>query len=208
VVIAAVMASAVGAAPARAAGSAWRWPVLGVLVVVRGFEPPPTPYAAGHRGVDLAAGVGSVVVAAGNGVVAFAGSVGNVGVVTIRHGPLRTTYEPVVSSVRVGQQVDAGEVIGKIGPPTGHCGRQSCLHWGLLRGQDYLDPRLLLAASPVRLLPVWSAGSGVARVPRAPPPPAVHLASPARAGASGRPEAGVGAVAAGLALVWVVRRPR
>src|SRR5438105_2914584 len=81
---------------AHAAGPAWGWPVDGVPVVVRGFDPPPVPWATGHRGVDLRARAGAPVHAAGAGVVGYAGVLAGRGVVAIHHPDgLETTYEPV-----------------------------------------------------------------------------------------------------------------
>src|SRR5438045_5128647 len=62
----------------------WTWPVTGAIV--RGFDLPDDPYGAGHRGIDIAAGVGTVVVAADDGVVTFAGKVGGRLFLTIDHG--------------------------------------------------------------------------------------------------------------------------
>lgn len=133
----------------------WRWPLAGTPTVLRPFQPPPTPYAAGHRGVDLGAGTGAAVLAAGAGVIGYAGSLAGRGVVTVVHGALRTTYEPVAAVVRVGQPVSAGETIGRLQPPTGHCGTgRGCLHWGLLRGAIYLDPLALLNLTHPILLPM------------------------------------------------------
>lgn len=115
--------------------------------VVRGFDPPAQDWLPGHRGVDLAAPVGSSVHAAAAGRVSVAQVIAGRGVVTIVHGELRTTYEPVRASVRVGDQVAAGEVIGTV--EAGHC-PAGCLHFGLKRGDEYLDP---LGGSDVRLLP-------------------------------------------------------
>jgi hypothetical protein len=95
------------------------------------------------------------VLAAGNGVVTFAGLVAGKGVVVIKHGKLRTTYEPVTASVTVGSRVRVGDVIGTLSPGESHCSTQttvSCLHWGLLRGEKYLNP-LSLVQKRVRLLP-------------------------------------------------------
>jgi murein DD-endopeptidase MepM/ murein hydrolase activator NlpD len=103
--------------------------------------------------VDLAAVAGEPVLAAGPGVVAFAGRVAGRGVVVVRHaGGLRTTYEPVVPGVRVGERVVAGTPIGALEAVRGHC-PGPCLHWGALRGTTYLDPLGLLAplALPVLL---------------------------------------------------------
>ncbi|SEB49770.1 Peptidase family M23 [Streptomyces sp. 2224.1] len=132
--------------------------------VVHGWEPPPSPWAAGHRGVDLAAPAGAPVRAAAPGRVAYAGTVAGRGVLTIevsRSGrpPLRTTYEPVRPTVHKGQRVTAGQPVAVLQHGPFHC-RAPCLHWGLRRGKSYLDPLSLLPDSmlrggPSRLLPVF-----------------------------------------------------
>jgi murein DD-endopeptidase MepM/ murein hydrolase activator NlpD len=145
------------AVAAPAADSAWRWPLDGRPQVLRRFEPPPRPWLAGHRGVDLAATPGQHVVAAGAGVVTFAGELAGRGVVVIAHpGGLRTTYLPVSPAVRRGRTVSPGQEIGAIEDWPGHCA-MSCLHWGLRRGDIYLDPLRLLGFGMVRLLPTWPA---------------------------------------------------
>lgn len=145
------------------------WPMRPEPDVVRPFEPPPSPWAAGHRGVDLAGHAGQVVHAALDGTVGFVGSIGGKPVVTVVHGPLRTTYEPVAASVVRGQQVAAGDVIGRLVVTDSHCFPAVCLHWGLIRGGDYLDPLTLVGDGPVRLLPLWRAEPVGARLPFAPP---------------------------------------
>jgi murein DD-endopeptidase MepM/ murein hydrolase activator NlpD len=146
------------AAPVPAA--AFRWPVEGVPLVVRGFDPPAQPWLPGHRGVDLAAEPGASVLAAGPGRVRFAGRVAGRGVVSVDHaGGLRTTYEPVTAVVRAGDRVRTGDRLGTLA--AGHRGCPSgCLHWGLRRGEVYLDPLALLGLGRVRLLPLAPAGSG------------------------------------------------
>ena len=143
-------------APAVApAAAAYRWPLAGAPRVTRPFDPPPQPWLPGHRGVDLAAIPAATVFAAGAGVVAFAGVVAGVGVVSVDHPDgLRTTYEPVAGSVRAGQPVAFGQPIGTLTPGHPGCPVAACLHWGLRRGADYLDPLLLLRAGQVRLLPL------------------------------------------------------
>ncbi|TFV63445.1 UNVERIFIED_ORG: M23 family metallopeptidase [Bacillus sp. AZ43] len=139
-----------GAAPPER----WAAPLPGDVVVARPFERLPHPYAAGHRGVDLRGSPGSAVVAAGDGVVVFAGMVAGRPVVSIDHaGGLRTTYEPVETAVLAGQRVARGSRIGSLA--TGHagCPGEACLHWGLRRGETYLDPMSLLQPRRVRLLP-------------------------------------------------------
>jgi Peptidase family M23 len=145
--------------------SPWVAPVTGPIRVVRPFAPPPAdqPWLAGHRGVDLAADPGQVIVSAGPGTVTFAGPVAGRQVVVVTHGPLRTTYEPVEPSVTIGDPVSTGSPIGRLeaswpapdaGPAQGaaHCATP-CLHWGLLRGDTYLNPMDLLQPPRIRLLP-------------------------------------------------------
>jgi murein DD-endopeptidase MepM/ murein hydrolase activator NlpD len=121
--------------------------------VVREFDPPDQPWLAGHRGLDLAGHVGDIVTAAAAGVVSFAGPVAGRPVISISHGSLVTTYEPVTAFVAVGQTVTAGAPIGRL--EAGHCLPEACLHWGLKDGpENYLDPRSLLPSQAVRLLPV------------------------------------------------------
>ena len=139
--------------PAQAAKQ-WDWP-LKPARLSSGFDRPPQNWLPGHRGVDLVGQSGDKVLAAGNGVVTFAGLVAGKGVVVIKHRELRTTYEPVTASVTVGSRVRVGDVIGTLNPGESHCATQttvSCLHWGLLRGEKYLNP-LSLVQKRVRLLP-------------------------------------------------------
>lgn len=138
-------------------GVRYRAPLLGPLRVVRRFEPPPTPYAAGHRGVDLTTVSGQLVVAAGGGRVTFAGSVAGRGVVVVTHTDgITTEYEPVTPLVRAGASVRAGQVIALVRGTHHGCAPGACLHWGARRGEVYLDPlRLLSPLGPVRLLP-WN----------------------------------------------------
>lgn len=137
-------------------GSAYRWP-LGPAppAVARPFDPPPEPWLSGHRGVDLAAEPGTPVRAAAAGVIRYAGQLAGRGVVSIAHvGGLRTTYEPVVPRVSVGDSVAAGAVIGILAAGHRGCRSAACLHWGLRRGETYLDPLTLLGLGRVRLLPL------------------------------------------------------
>ncbi|MFL1376127.1 M23 family metallopeptidase [Nocardiopsis protaetiae] len=136
-----------------AADTAWRWPLDPPPRVLRPFDPPERPWLPGHRGVDLAAEPGQDVLAAGPGRVHFAGTVAGTPVVSVSHGDLRTTYLPVETDLARGDPVTAGQVIGALAAVPRHCPDRACLHWGLLRGPDYLDPLSLLGPVPVRLLP-------------------------------------------------------
>jgi murein DD-endopeptidase MepM/ murein hydrolase activator NlpD len=57
-------------------------------------------------------------------------------------------------TVHEGQVVAAGTVLGHLTATGSHCPSAACLHWGLLRGADYLDPLALLGLEQVRLLPL------------------------------------------------------
>ncbi|MFC8625969.1 peptidoglycan DD-metalloendopeptidase family protein [Streptomyces anulatus] len=160
------------------------WPLTGKPSVLRGWEPPTGPYGPGHRGVDLAAGPGARVLAAAGGRVSFAGRVAGRGVVAIEVAgsgspPLRTTYEPVRALVEEGASTRAGQPVGVLEEGPFHCA-EGCLHWGLRRGDAYLDPLSLLPPSllrrgPSRLLPVFGVPEAdVVRVSRS------HRAGPSR----------------------------
>ncbi len=141
-------------APLEEAPAQGVWPLDPRPDVVRAFDPPSTTWGAGHRGADLAGHVGQQVHTALGGRVSFAGRIAGRGVVVVSHGATRTTYEPVRASVARGDHVRAGEVIGTLQWSGGHCLPVACLHWGLRRGEDYLDPLTLVGGPrPVRLLP-------------------------------------------------------
>jgi len=143
-------------ASAPAPASLWGWPLAGTPTVSRAFDVLPTPYAAGHRGVDLLGATGDPVLAAGAGVVAFAGPVAGRPVVSVDHADgLRTTYEPVQPLVAAGQAVAKGVPLGVLVAGHAGCPAEACLHWGLRRGGTYLDPLVLLRPPRVRLLP-WN----------------------------------------------------
>lgn len=133
------------------------WPLSPVPQVTRPFQQPETEYGPGHRGVDLAAAPGQLVLAAGQGVVVFAGQVAGQGVVSIDHdGGLRTTYEPVSPGVPVGTQVFTGQPIGAVNPGHPGCTVAACLHWGVRRGEEYLNPLALIRTESVIRLKPWT----------------------------------------------------
>src|SRR2546421_11723058 len=91
--------------------------------ISRHFEQPPTPYAAGHRGIDFDAPFGTPVVAAAGGTVSFARPVGGSPFVSIDHpGGLRSTYSVLSAAlVQKGQIVARGALIARSG--LGHAGQ-------------------------------------------------------------------------------------
>jgi len=141
-------------APAPLAVPVFGWPVESPRVV-RAFDPPTQPWLRGHRGVDLSVPPAAPVHSAGAGLVVYAGRLAGRGVVSVLHANgLRTTYEPVTSTLEVGDRVGSGQLIGVVEAGHPSCPATACLHWGLRRGEQYLDPLALLGLGRVRLLPL------------------------------------------------------
>ena len=160
-------------APVVTTDSTGSWPLRPRPDVVSGFDRPESAWGPGHRGVDLVGHPGQPVRSALDGTVSFAGTIAGRPVVVVDHGPTRTTYEPVSTALSPGDPVDEGDRLGTLVLPGSHCFPRTCLHWGWLRGETYLDPLLLVGAGPVRLLPL-----GGLPVSPLPPPLASAAASP------------------------------
>jgi murein DD-endopeptidase MepM/ murein hydrolase activator NlpD len=143
--------------PTPTTGERFIWPLAPPHPVLRPFQPPSTPYGPGHRGVDLGGYLNEPVLAADRGLVLYAGPLADRSLVSIEHpGGLRTTYEPIQPTVRVGDQVRRGQVIGTL--QAGHPGCPAkapvvCLHWGAHRQRTYLNPLRLLESGQITLLP-------------------------------------------------------
>jgi murein DD-endopeptidase MepM/ murein hydrolase activator NlpD len=135
----------------------WRWPVEGP--VIREFDPPDSPYGSGHRGIDIAAPVGTAIVAPADGTIVFAGPVGGALFLTIDHGGgVESTFSWLSAlAVRPGDLVTAGQVIAVTGwghpaEPVPH------LHFGVKVDDVYVDPLAYLSppsvAGFIRLAPL------------------------------------------------------
>jgi murein DD-endopeptidase MepM/ murein hydrolase activator NlpD len=135
----------------RAQAGAFDWPVAKPVQVVREFDLPAEPWLAGHRGVDLFAPNGSTVLAPAAGTVSFNGWIVDRDVLVIKHGELASTLEPVQSDLAVGDAVGQGSAVGTVAAGQAqHC--PDCLHWGVRRGEQYLDPTLLVNPRPRAVL--------------------------------------------------------
>ncbi|MFI7581286.1 peptidoglycan DD-metalloendopeptidase family protein [Kocuria kalidii] len=143
------------AAPLASAEPGWAWPLAPRPAVVGDWAPPAERWGRGHRGVDLGAVAGAAVRAPEDGTVSFVGFVVDRPVVTIDHGGgLRSSFEPVGSALVRGERVRRGQVVGVL-RGRDHCGPGACLHWGVRRGDDYLNPLQFVGAlEPSVLLPV------------------------------------------------------
>lgn len=145
-------------APNATQASRWGWPISAPRTLARAFVAPPTAYGAGHRGIDLWLNSGDPVVAPEAGVVHFVGVVVDRPVLSIEHtGGLISSYEPVDSTLVVGEPVTRGEVIGTLAAPklgvqqSGHCWAP-CLHLGARLHGQYVSPLNFLGGIPHSIL--------------------------------------------------------
>jgi murein DD-endopeptidase MepM/ murein hydrolase activator NlpD len=126
----------------------WTWPVVGP--VIDPFDPPDSPYGAGHRGIDIATPVGTVIVAPDAGKVTFSGKVGGQLFVTLDHGGgLESTYSWLSATlVKKNDIVARGQPIARSGP--GHPGKTPAhLHLGVKLNDVYQDPLAYLGPMSV-----------------------------------------------------------
>lgn len=151
------------------AGAYLSWPADGAII---------TPFSSNeHRGIDIAAAVGSRITAAEEGVVYWVGRTPRgEPCVSIDHpSGHSTSYLPVEASVVKGQKVAKGAVVGTLSADGDPSSQEPHLHLGLfetstrddkryLNPQDYLPARLVEPSSDIQ------------------PAPAAELAGP-RAGA-------------------------
>lgn len=155
----AVIVTIVGLCPASIAAdsaksTSWLWPLTPEPTVTRAFDPPAKPWLSGHRGVDLAAFDGQEVRSPSAGIVSFLGWLVDRNVLTIDHGNgLRSSFEPVLATVKLGEHIARGQIIATVQP--GHRPPAVSLHWGVRRDENYLNPLLFIQdRRPSILLPL------------------------------------------------------
>lgn len=162
ILVAALLAGPAGSTAPPSGQGRWSWPLSPKPHVLRTFDPPDKPWLSGHRGVDLGAAhdagpvtAAPAVASPADGVVSFAGIVVDRPVLTIDHGGgLRSSFEPVDTGLKPGDHVTKGQVIGNLAAAPAHC-QGTCLHWGVRRGDDYVNPlAFILDLRPSILLPI------------------------------------------------------
>lgn len=125
--------------PLDAAQGSWLWPIEQQRQVIRSFEEPAHEYAAGHRGIKIAAALGASVRAPTDALVLFSGSVAGRGVVTLETPTgFVITLEPITSVLTSGESVAAGDIIGSVA--TGGPSPPGQLHVGVRLEGRYIDP--------------------------------------------------------------------
>jgi len=144
----------------------WSWPVTPVRIT-GWFDRPDQVWSAGHRGIDLELRPGSLIRSIGSGQVAFVGIVAGTPVIAIEHPGtgLRSTYQPVDPTVKMGDTVTQGALIGSLAAPLarseeggidgagGHCDGR-CLHLGIRGRNGYVDPLSILPRLAAILKPI------------------------------------------------------
>jgi len=174
------------------AQASWVWPVKGEVITQ--YRNGSDPYAGGqHRGIDIAAPVGTPVVAAAGGEVRFAGTAGSSGLtVSVRTGDgYDSSYLHLSAlAVRAGAHVSAGERLGAVGTSGTRSAVQPHLHFGVREAgtrHAYLDPLVLLppaTAPPPSEAP--KPAPAPAPAPLAPRPAPAPTGAPRPAPAPGR----------------------
>jgi hypothetical protein len=154
--------------PATAAPGPFRVPGLWMPVagaVVRGFDARAGPYGPGHRGIDIAAPVGTTVRAPVAGQVVFTGPVAGTSWVSLLVGPgVRVTLGPLLDPVTAGQ-IPTRAPLGRVGPghrvdlePAGPAAGTT-LHLSVRVDGVYVDPLAYLVDRPrARLAPLPAPG--------------------------------------------------
>jgi len=142
--------------PAHAAATVMCTSPVEPFSVSRLASLPAQNWLPGHRGIDLATSVGRSVSSPAAGEVTYTGVVVNRPVVSVRHaGGFVSSLEPVDATLRVGDVVEAGDALGTVSTAAGHCAPDACIHWGLRRDDQYVNPLdYLRGYGQVRLLPL------------------------------------------------------
>ena len=120
------------------------WPCPGYTRISSYFGPRPQPVpgaSTNHKGVDLAAPYGTAILASASGTVTtstYSNSAGNYIVIAHGNGMSTVYMHCSVLCVSVGDDVEQGEVIAKVGS-TGYSNGNH-LHFGIINNGTYVDP--------------------------------------------------------------------
>ena len=136
------------------------------------FREPACPWCPGNRGLTYDVAAGTPVRAAAAGTVTFSGTVAGTFYVVVEHADgLRATYGELAGShLAPGQDIGAGALVGT---------SAGGLHFGLRRGERYIDPAPLLGrlVERARLVPTDGSPARPAPPPRLQCPVAAVLSA-------------------------------
>jgi len=142
-------------------GFAWPIPGYNTITSYFGKRTSPTKGASTyHKGLDIGAPEGSILIAAIDGKITYTGFLGGGGyTITLSNGNMKITYCHVSPNyiVEVGQEVKKGELIGQVGPkyvygvkgniytdengkPTNGATTGCHLHYGIRIEDEYVNP--------------------------------------------------------------------
>jgi murein DD-endopeptidase MepM/ murein hydrolase activator NlpD len=133
-------------------------PVVGSSLI-NSYRQSETEYSSGHRGVDYEVKLGQGVFAPAVGKVHFVGKVVDRQLISLAHqGELFSAFEPVCSTLKPGQEVKQGDLIGEVCEADEgyqqHCYQMFCLHFSIRKNGKYLSPLWFTGElAPSRLLP-------------------------------------------------------
>lgn len=126
----------------------WLSPLGASFAVSTPFHLPNGEYRSGHRGIDIAAAAGEVVVSPTDGVVSFIGTVVDRPVVSITVDErIVLSLEPVTSELAEGSDIPRGAPLGTTASG-GHCAA-TCLHLGVRVDGAYVNPLRYLRPRPI-----------------------------------------------------------
>ena len=134
------LAVATVAANQAAAAHNWVSPVPG-MNIVKAFDKPERNWEPGHRGIDVAARVGEPIRAPASGEVRYVGTIAGTPVLSLTVDGYVVSFQPVISDLRKGDTVSAGQHIGTVADESECPG--GCIHIGMWKekgNKDYLDP--------------------------------------------------------------------
>ena len=143
--------------------SGFAWPIPGYTTITSYFGKRISPTAGAssfHKGLDIGAPEGSVLIAATDGEITYTGFLGGGGyTITLSSGDMKITYCHVSPNflVKVGDRITRGQIIGQVGPkyvygvkgnnytdeqgrPTNGATTGCHLHFGIRINEEYVDP--------------------------------------------------------------------
>lgn len=143
--------------------SGFAWPIPGYTTITSYFGKRISPTAGAssfHKGLDIGAPEGSILIAATDGNITYTGFLGGGGyTITLSNNNMKITYCHVSPNflVKVGDSVKRGQVIGQVGPkyvygvkgnnytdeqgkPTNGATTGCHLHFGIRIDEEYVDP--------------------------------------------------------------------
>jgi murein DD-endopeptidase MepM/ murein hydrolase activator NlpD len=145
-----------GPAEPATAGGRFPWPVNGKILASYGAG----PGTSHNEGINIAAPRGTPVRAIDSGVVAYVGNevqgYGNLVLVKHANGWISAYAHLDGVTVKKGDSVSAGEIVGQVGTTGGV--DQPQLHFELRRGKRPVDPREFLAPAPSAVARPGAAG--------------------------------------------------